>query len=448
MPDPFAPVANTGNPGQAPNIFQNMQSIMGLAQQKQALDVTANQLRTQNEAKGFLADFDPSQYIGSDGTLNVNTVRASDGYKKLSLGKPVIDEYLQKVQNGQLAAKQSLQTLDNDTLGMMARGVGSLAIDPEVVKDTPEGRAKVENYYKSFSNLSPQAARIAGTFGSVVTHAPPGKLSDAVGAQQLMGADVLGQRSQQNPQATTNAAGQIINRNPQTGALSAPQLSGAATNPSSIAVAGATTSATTRAGGVAKTDVDVNDEITKSVKPAQDAINATQRIDPLIDVIKTGKWSKAATDLYGAAGSNDPVVTARQLIKKNAEQLKSVALQGATSDSARAQIAAGFPDTDSMTADALRSSNETIRGTMRQQILRDQNRQAFIAKHGTIGLANSDNQVNALSDPLILEYQAQKTGPERQAFLARHFPDKAKAAEFAGKINALKHHVPESTNGQ
>src|ERR1700752_3208518 len=247
MPD-FTPVANTGTPIDPQGGLRSLSSIMGIAGQAKQLQIQSQELqqqqlktKAQTEYSDFLSSFDPSKYIGADGTLDANGVRTSSEYKGLSLAKPLVDQYIQQVQSGQLPNKQLLQTLDNDTLNQMTRGVGALAGDPDVVKDTPEGRQKVTDFYRAFAQQSPEAARISGLYGGVVRHAKQGDLGDAVYAQQLMGADVLGQRTQQQPQPVQTGAG-LVNRQPRTGEISAPPGGGPGTplNPTPPQVAGAT----------------------------------------------------------------------------------------------------------------------------------------------------------------------------------------------------------------
>jgi hypothetical protein len=83
MPD-FTPVGNTGNPINPQAGLQSLSSIMGVAGQAKQLQLQSQELqqqqlktKAQTEYSDFLSSFDPSKYIGPDGTLDANGVRTS-----------------------------------------------------------------------------------------------------------------------------------------------------------------------------------------------------------------------------------------------------------------------------------------------------------------------------------------------------------------------------------
>src|SRR5258708_17817505 len=81
------------------------------------------------------------------------------------------------------------------------------------------------------------------------------------------------QQAQSNPEQTTNAAGQIINRNRATGGLSAAPTGDATLNPTSPELAGRTPRTTQVAGR----DVDPANQISSAIPQSPAAICPTQR---------------------------------------------------------------------------------------------------------------------------------------------------------------------------
>lgn len=448
----FTPIGNTVAPIQQPNIYGNLNSILGLAQAKQGLAVQAQQLqqetlktKQQQGFSDFTDSFDPASHIGPDGTLDVAGIRNSAEYKGAGLAKPLIDDYIQKVQSGQLQNKQALQTLDNATLGQMSTGVGALANDPDVKADNAAGRQKVTDFYRTFAQQSPEAARIAGLYGTVTTHAKQGDLADAVYSQQLMGADVLGQRAQQNPGQTTNAAGQIVNVDRRSGALSfAPPASGAPAAPGAappVNPTSATAAANVKtAAGTADNDVTRAKAISDSVAPSRQVISLTTQLDNYVDESRTGKFSKAVTDYAAAAGIKDPAIAARQLASKTAAQIRALATTNAPTNEARETISAGSPDPDTMGAAAVHGANELVRGNMRMNLARAANSAQFQTTHGgTQGLQLADDQLTKNADGLMYEYQSLPKGPARTQFIQRHFSDPGQASEWVRRKNLVEH---------
>ena len=444
MADGFQSVALDIKPPDPNQAFQSIGNILGLQQKKQALGIQAQELAQQQIAtdqaqnfQTFTQKFDPASHIGADGTLDVAGVRNSAAYKNAGNAKPLVDEYIQKVQTGQLGAKQALQTLDSGTLTQMTQGIGALANDKDVLADNAAGREKVANYYKSFGQQSPEAARISGLYSGVVQHAKQGDLSDAIYAQQLMGADVLGQRSQQNPVRGTNAAGQATIANPRSGLTAlAPTTGGGDVNPPSTKVAAQTTSGT----GQASADNQRVSDISNSVAPSRAVISLTQQLDNYVDQAKTGKFSKAVTDYAAAAGIKDPAIAARQLASKTAAQIRAQATQNAPTNEARETISAGSPDPDTMNADAIHKANELVRGNMRLNLARDANAARFQQTHGgTQGLRMADDQLTKNADGLMYEYQSLPKGPQRTAFIQRHFASPAEAQDFVHRKNLVEH---------
>lgn len=236
--------------------------------------------------------------------------------------------------------------------------------------------------------------------------------------------------------ATTGAG--TVNRNPITGALTQPPgaSTGSAINPTPVQVAGATMTATGTAAG----DNVRNAQISDSVAPSRQAILLTQQMDKYADMVRTGKYSQEIANAQAALGVNSPEAAARQLMGKTAAQLRTIAIANAPSDTARDTINAGFPDPDKMNPDAIHGADEMIRGNMKMNLARSANAQRFQNTHnGTQGLRQADDQLTGTADGLMYEYQGLKPGPERQAFLQRHFQSRDEANAWISRKNLVEH---------
>lgn len=422
-------------PVKTPDAMGLLSSITGIQQQRQQLQQTALQLQQTQAFQGFQKDFDPSQFIGSDGTLDDSAVRNSSAYKAAGPARELADQYIQKVKSGQLQNKSALQNLDNDALTHMSQGVGALANDKDVLEDNAAGRGKVSDFYRNFAAQSPNNARIAGLYGGVVQHAKPGDLADAVYSQQLMAADTLGQRTQQNPQLGSNAAGQATMTNPRTGLTALRPTTGAGdVNPTSSSVA----ANTSRGTGVAGSDLERSNDISSKVVPAQKTILLTQEVDALADQIRAGKVSAYFSKAAAAAGFQGDTAP-RQLLEKDMEALKAAASEGAKSDARQAQVTGQFP---APTADnsTIHTAMDYQRGIARQDLARVDNLNKYRDKDPSLkGFQHSDDVLTRSTDPLMHEFKALKTPAERTAFYGRNFHDAKSAEAFRDKVTGTSH---------
>lgn len=429
------------DPNQA---FESINSILGMQQKRQGLQIQAQELQQQElktqQQQGlqqFFKQWDPTEHLSDDGTTDTESVHNSAAYKMAGNAKPLIDQQLIQIKSGQLQNKQALTSLNTDVLTQYAKNMGALADDPDVQKGNIDGQAKIKAHLSQFSQLSPDAARVAGIFGPVLARAPPDRLQHLVQSQQMLGADVLGQRGQQNPQQTTNAAGQILNREVGTGALSAPPQGGANLNPASPAVAAATRTA----AGTAEDDNKRNDQISASVAPSRASVTLADQVSKLADEVRTGKFSKVVTDYAATIGQKDDAIAARQLLSKYSAQLKTQGISNAPTDSARSQIEAGLPDPDTMSPEAIKGAAEYIKGSMLMNLSRAANARKFQATHGsTQGLRTADDQLTSSADALMYTYHNLPKGPARTEFIQRHFSNAQDKNDFIRRKNAVEHY--------
>lgn len=218
MPDAITPVAAQI---QAPNALGTMSSILGLQQQRQALQgqaaqVQQEQLKAQQASgvQNFFQSFDPTQHMGADGTIDLDSALQDSHFRGAGNAKPAIMQSLLDIKNKQLTNKQALTSLNGANLSQLSSVIGSLAKDEDVLADKTDpqsgvnaGRAKVGAAFDNFSKLGPDAARVAAIYKPMVEGAPAGKLSTGIQSLQMQAQDVAGQQAQQNPALVPVARG-------------------------------------------------------------------------------------------------------------------------------------------------------------------------------------------------------------------------------------------------
>jgi hypothetical protein len=216
---------------QPPNPMQGLNtisSLLGIKQQQLALQTGQAGLQTaqatattaqigaqgQQESAQFFKDWDPTQHIDDDGTVDLGSAFSSPDFKNAGPGKPAIIDNLLKIKQGQLQNKQALAQLNNTVLGTFTSQIGALAKDKDVQADQtdPEtginaGRAKADNFLANFSKLSPDAARIAAIYKPQLDNVPQGHLAGAIAQVQMLGQSASEQQAAQYPRPTAVSAG-------------------------------------------------------------------------------------------------------------------------------------------------------------------------------------------------------------------------------------------------
>ena len=428
---------------QPPNPQQGlglMSSILGIQQQRQALQTGQYQQQSAQaeatQAQQRSAELQAAQALIKNGVTAGRYTTQDGGFDRIKAAddiQTVAPTYGQTISNQLLsganeavANRTALQSLTTEQRKVIGGTISSLAADPQV------NNTKVIDAMDALleQNPDPQFRRL---ILSAATHMPSsGRPADL---QQAL-STIAGSLTQKAPiEGTTNAAGQIINRNPMTGALS--PAAGAGLNPTSVKVAAATQTAS----GSAADDNARNNEISRSVAPSRQAITLADQVSNLTDQIRTGRFSKEIANIAGTVDQKDQEAAARQLLGKYTAQLKTLATANAPTDSARGIIDAGFPDPDTMTPDAIKKSAEYIKGGMLMNLSRAANARKFTAAAGgTQGLRAADDTLTQNADPLMYTYQNLKPGAERQEFIRRHFTSAADAADFVRRKNAVEHY--------
>jgi hypothetical protein len=286
---------------------------------------------------------------------------------------------------------------------------------------------------------NPEAAKIAGIFSPAFRlpeqgGARQGHLLPAITAIGAQAQTVSQQQAQSNPQDTTNAQGQHINRSPATGALSAAPGSNDAINPPSSAVAATTKRGLEGAGS----DFDRANQVSAAVAPANQTITLTKEVDDLADQVKSGKFADAISKAAAAAGLESDTY-ARQLLKKDLGRIQATATEGAKSDQRQATVLSGLPDATSDTR-TIHTSMDFTRGVARQDLARGALLNSVKAKDPNLrGFQHADDVLTSTTDPLMHEFNSLQTPQQRVDFYKRNFSQRQDAEAFTNKVKGMSH---------
>lgn len=228
MADFGSPVAQNINPAQQG--IQTLSGLLGVQQQQleiqhqqQGLEGQAAQVQQEKQTAGqranlatFFQSFDPAKHVGADGTIDLDSVLTDPKLRQAAGDQfPQIMQQMIQTKQGQLAAKQQLANLNDTLRNQFSSTVGSLRTDPDVIKDTPEGRAKVKQAIADFgASGGDDAQRVAAIYGSVIDHTPPKGLAQKLSNFQLQAMDASTQAGRQVPNYV-GTGNQLVNVNPQ-----------------------------------------------------------------------------------------------------------------------------------------------------------------------------------------------------------------------------------------
>lgn len=344
MPDGIQPVGAMIKPPDPNQAIGSLSGIIGLQQQRQALQTgqyqqataqadsqQAQQKNTELQKVGALMqNVHGGGYRKADGSLDRQRLAddittAAPVYGQAQAGS-VLSQANEIVQNQK--AKQDLTDSARTSLG---NTLTALAKDPntrrdDVVtgysqwlqdhKDDPAAfrigiaQAALLPQNDADPNYRATLGKFAATLTGQPTTAPstietagqiqPGQTSSVTGAFNPAGAPIT-----KPPTQTTNAAGQILNRSPQTGALSPAGAAGPAGPPGAAAAPGGinpTTAQAQTAQGAAK-DAAANIEDARAIGDHAPAVrNVNDQLLQLSNDTKTGPGSQTLQKLAAVAG--------------------------------------------------------------------------------------------------------------------------------------------------
>jgi hypothetical protein len=214
-------MADFGAPIQQANPMQGLstlQAILGIKQQQQALAGQQAQVQQEQQTaaqRSGIAGIDWSKYDDGGGVISTDKM-ISDPELRARAG----DQFLQVLQQGAGARAQQLQNkqlfagLNSQLREQFGTALGALRTDPDVINDTPAGRAKVDAAIAQFGAAGgPDAQRIAQVYAPVTQAAPPKKLERAIQAIQLQAMTAVPQAGAEAP-TYAGAGNRLVQTNP------------------------------------------------------------------------------------------------------------------------------------------------------------------------------------------------------------------------------------------
>lgn len=202
-----SPVVTPNQPTVAQRAVDTLGGILGLQQQKQALQIGQQELQQQQQTAkqragiaNFFKDYKLADHVGEDGTIDLDDVLTNQQLRNAAGDQyPQVVGQLLGIKQNQLLAKQDLVKLNDTTRTQLQELLGGLRTDPDVIADNDSGRQKVQNAVDQFGKTGPDAARIAGIYGPNIQHVPRGNLAQALSNVQLQAMDAGKQAASQAP---------------------------------------------------------------------------------------------------------------------------------------------------------------------------------------------------------------------------------------------------------
>lgn len=436
--------------------LETIGSLIGLQQKRQALAGQAAdvQMKQQDASqRAAMSQIDWSKHTGDDGTLDVASFSKDPAIRKAAGDYyPDVLAKAAQVKTAQVGAKQSLLTLNKDQLGAWQQTVGALKTDPDVVADNAAGRQKVANAYQSYGQTYGQdAARAVAPYQGPLTQAPQGKLASVLDHVQMQSVDAGKQMEMQAPTTGTVTTGpniqpmSVASRYGEHPGAMTPQgppikLGLAPTEQVGYKEAASAASAkgSSRAAGVAGSDIDRSNQVSSNVKSAQAGIQTTQQIDDLADQIHSGKYAAWVSKAAAAAGFKEDTY-ARQLLEKDLGIVKTQLTSAAPSDSRAATILSGTPDATS-DPQTIHGAMDYVRGSFRQNQAQGKNLSAYSTKHPDLsGFQHADDAFTSTAGPLVHEFLSLKEPDQRKAFYRRNFSNAQEAKKFRDQVHGSAH---------
>src|SRR6201984_1743340 len=287
-------------------------------------------------------------------------------------------------------------------------GLAQAALLPQNDAD-PKFRDTLGKFGASLTGQATTAPSTIDTGGQI----QPGTTSQITGAFSAAGAPIA-----KPPAQTTNAAGQIINRNPQTGALSAAPVAGAGAGPP---------------GGInpttaqAQTQQGIASGVTQRVQQAQAAANNTTQAQDAL--------TRARAILDSPAAPNTGAGFQRVQGLKNLMSTLGIDTQGAAGDNsllenlARSQVGLGGPDAARELAHNgspnVNVDNAALKGIVTQSLATER----ALAAYANVQTQTKDpdqlarNEAKLRSIPNLIqghEYCLARNPKEAEEFLQKH----------------------------
>jgi hypothetical protein len=203
--------------GKRPDMLGKMSDLLNVQRSKVALR-SEEQSQGQREA---LAKFDVQKLIGEDGTIDLNKIPESGLREAAGDQFPDVLSKYAGIRQQQLQAKSMLTALTNEQRQAFGEMTGALRSDPDVAKDTPEGRQKVADTFGQYAEMFPDAVPVLRAYGAPIQNAPKGKMAQVLQNIQLQATSAGDQASRQAPEYA-NVGPELKQTNPYAQAGQAP----------------------------------------------------------------------------------------------------------------------------------------------------------------------------------------------------------------------------------
>jgi hypothetical protein len=465
------------------NVKRSQQALQtGQYQQQTAAAQAQQEQQTASQrqaAAQFFQSYDIAKHVGPDGTIDLDQALTNPQLKATGDAYPEIAKSIIGIKNAQLDAKQKLSTLDSGLRQDFYQNVGGLSNDPDVKAGNNQGVGKVLDAIDEFGKSGgPDAARVAGVYRpliqNLVQSGKQERLPEMLSNFQLQALDAGKQREQTYgtpttvntgaviqpgvqapaaagggfapggaaiplpPQQTTNASGQIINRNPQTGALSTAPVNGTpgAVNPT-------TAQAQTQQGiaaGVTQRVQQAQAAANNTVQ-AQDALNRARTILDSPNSPNTGAlvdWKRNVKNFLSSAGidtqgADDTNSLVKNLARYEASRATQAGLGG--TDAARELAHNGSPNVS--------IDNAALKGIVTQSLATEKALSAYANVQSKTKDANTlaKNEADFRNIPNLVqgyEYGLARNSKEAEEFLSKHGLSRADMAKTRALIKEFE----------
>jgi len=448
MPE-MTPIASQVKPPDPNAGLGLMSSILGIQQQKQALQT--GQYTQQSAQAGAQVDQQKAAELQAVGNLVKNASKYKDQNGNFDNQKFANDVATVAPVNGQGIAndatmrageiyknQQTLLNLDSSRRNTIADSFGAWAADPTM--DHSKFIDNVEALRDQYKD-NPGVSRMLTSMATAMPNSSGPQLQQALRNAAIAAKSPTADQTNPNVSTMQGPGGlQAVNTNPQAPGGVAPvgkPLPQGLSPTEQVPYKAAVTSATSRAGGVAGSDIDRSNAVSSAVKGASAAIPLTTQVDDLAEQIHSGKFLAAVSNAAAAVGMSADTY-ARQELRKNLGQIKTAAISGAGSDSRAGTIESGFPD-ETSDPQTIHKAMDYARGSLREDLARGNNLNQYRSKNPDLsGFQHADDILTGSTDPLMHEFKA--LPPAKQAeFYRRNFSTPDQAQAFKNKVKGADH---------
>jgi hypothetical protein len=195
---------------QVPDILPKMSQLLQIQSQRTQLASEQQSLQQRQN----LAKYDWNKHIGSDGTLDLNTL--NDPELMAAAGDQYQDVLAKAIQakTSQLESKRTLTALRGDQREAFGEMMNALRSDKDVAEDSEKGRQKVNEAMIQYGEMyGEDVLPVLTAYAAPLQKAPKGRLGDALRAIGLQSMDASQQVSAQQPNYL-NTGGAAVQVNP------------------------------------------------------------------------------------------------------------------------------------------------------------------------------------------------------------------------------------------